>query len=213
MSVQGARGRRIIPCVASAVAAAAATLACGGSQARAPDTVYLTAEDASESARLMPLEEGTVYTYDTHAEGSSEVGVMTIEVRDSRGGQVTLHFGGRTQHLRSAHDGIAIAEGGYLLKSPIVVDATWEGAMGTVRVASVDDSVEVPAGKFTGCVRTIEQERIFGGVRVITSLFCPHVGLASIDVRSKTEHQTALLRRHAPRIDPLIGVTPTTSEQ
>lgn len=212
MSAPGARVRRIIPRVAAAVAATT-TLACGGgSQARAPDTVYLEADDASESVRLMPLDEGLVYQYETHTEGSPEVGVMTIEVRDARRGQVTLHFAGHTEHLRSARDGIAIAEGGYLLKSPIEVGATWEGALGTVRVLSVTDSIQVPAGKFTDCVRTVEQERVFGGVKTVTSVYCPHVGLASIDIRSKTEHETALLRSHAPRIDPLIGVTPTKSE-
>ncbi len=213
MRTEGARSKRFIPAVGLLTVALTATLACGGSQRRAEDTIYLSAEDANECARFMPLEEGTVYRYDTREKGSAEPGVMTIEVQDSRRGQVTMHFGGRTIHLRSTRDGIAVAEGGYLLKSPLVKDASWDGSLGTVRVASLDDTVEVPAGKFTGCIRTVEQERVFGGVRTITSQFCPHVGLAAMDVTAKDEHQTAVLRSHAPRIDPLIGLQPPAPEQ
>src|SRR5215813_11937575 len=87
---------------------------CGSSPTRPADTVYLEEDEPSEAQRYMPLEEGTVYAYDTKT------------------GEIDLLVGGRTEHLAAHADGIRYASGGYYLKSPLLPENVWEGRFGVV---------------------------------------------------------------------------------
>src|ERR1051325_7373105 len=141
---------RPLPAPVLLLAAATGLSGCGSSATRPTDTVYLEEDEPSEAQRFMPLEEGTVYAYDTK-NGKGERGVMTIQVRRAKQGEIDLVVGGRTEHLAAHADGIRYASGGYFLKSPLSADNVWEGRFGVVRVAGTGESVKVPAGPFNGC--------------------------------------------------------------
>ncbi len=74
-----------------------------------------------------------------------------------------------------------------------------------------DQEVTVPAGHFTGCLKTEEHDRTQTGT-VMTSIFCPEVGMVSLDVHSKASTETATLTNFGPRVDPLVGLTPPAEQ-
>lgn len=199
--------------IASMLSLVAVAALFGCSSARRPaDTVYLQENEPSETQRFMPLEEGTVYAYDTKS-GKGERGLMTIQVRRAKTGEIDLVVGGRTEHLAAQADGIRYASGGYYLKSPLSPENVWEGRFGIVHVAGTGESVTVPAGRFNGCLRTVEQARQLRVEQTITSVYCPHVGLVLLDVgRTGTGHETATLRGFGKRVDPMSGDAPDRDE-
>ena len=80
-------------------------------------------------------------------------------------------------------DGIVRLEtSAYLLKAPLSAGAEWPGEGGaTVRIGSLDRMVDVPAGKFVGCIETIEEVATRPGKnpsRRVTTTYCPDVGVA-----------------------------------
>lgn len=169
----------------------------------------------NEALRYMPLEPDTVFTYDTQTEGRSEHGLLIVQVSRPREGRADLRMGSKTQRLQIETDGIAHVEGGYLLKAPFLAGSTWRGKSGTVRIAAVDEEITVPAGHFTGCLRTIEESQAPGGARSITSVFCGHVGLVSLDVEGGADapgHETAVLKSFGPRVNLTSSDVTTTTE-
>jgi hypothetical protein len=189
------------------------TAGCGSSQSRPADTIYLSDDERSEAERFMPLEEGTVYAYDTRT-AKGEPGVMTIQVKRAKTGEIDLVVGGRTEHLAARSDGIRYASGGYYLKSPLTADNVWEGRFGLVRVHSTEEAVKVPAGEFKGCLQTVEEARRLHAHQTITSTYCPHVGLVLLDIGYTGKgHETAALRSFGPRFDPMINDEPEHPDQ
>jgi hypothetical protein len=91
------------------------------------------------------------------------------------------------------------------LKTPLTAGATWRSKSGTVRVDAVDQTATVPAGTFKGCLRTVEESRDPTASKVVRSVYCPHVGLVSLDVEGVSdvghEHQVVNLRSFGPRVD------------
>jgi hypothetical protein len=137
---------------------------------------------------------------------SGDHGLLVMEVQKLRRDRFDLRVGSRTERLEFVGGGLAFIEGGFLLKAPLTRGATWKSRSGTVRVTDVDVSVEVPAGKFQGCLRTIEQTRETNGrKKAVTAFYCPHVGLARMDVEGDTPsglaHETAVLRSFGPRVE------------
>jgi len=189
----------------SLVLAAVTLVACGG--APPPETAVATkgGDFQTELERYLPLEDGTVYSYDTASEDRSDKGLLIVQIFRPRKGRADLRMGGRTERLELRPDGIAYLEGGYLLKGPISAAQTWRSKTGTVRVANLDEKVTVPAGEFNGCLRTVEETREPGVERTVTSVFCPHVGLVSLDVEGASgeghQRETAVLKSFGPRVD------------
>ena len=65
--------------------------------------------------------------------------------------------------------------GVWLLKAPLRAGASWPSASGrTARIVATDAAVEVPAGRFTGCLR-VEEAGGRDGRRIVT-VYCPDVG-------------------------------------
>jgi hypothetical protein len=187
---------------------------CASSPKPAPKAVLPTDATQSEALRYMPLEPNTVFTYDTQTDGRPEHGLLIVQVSRPREGRADLRMGNKTERLQIEPEGIAHVEGGYLLKAPFVVGSTWKSKSGTVRIIAVDESVKVPAGSFTGCLRTVEESRSPGGARSVTSVFCAHVGLVSLEVEGGADapgHETAILKQFGPRVD-LTYVTTTTQD-
>lgn len=205
------------PC-ALALAAGVCTTACGGSTPHAGVAVQTTEVDTSpELERYMPLEDGTVFSYDTHSEHDNANGVLIVQISRPRPGRVDLRMGSRTERLQFAPDGIAYVEGGYVLKTPLAKGNTWRSRNGTVRVDGTDETADVPAGKFPGCLRTVEEARDSALARTVSQVYCPHVGLVSVEVEGMTpqgpNRETAVLRSFGPRVDVTSeNVTTTTDE-
>ena len=90
-------------------------------------------------------------------------------VRVSQNGGSALRYELRPEGIYRPDQGV------WLLKAPVRVGASRPSASGrTAHVVSVQDRVEVPAGRFQGCVRV--EERGGGDGRRITTVYCPDVG-------------------------------------
>lgn len=190
--------------------------ACGAQKPAAPPSVPMSDQTMNEALKYMPLEADTVFTYDTQSEGRPEHGLLIVQVSRPREGRADLRMGSKTERLQIEQDGIAHVEGGYLLKPPFVMGATWRSKSGNVKVVAVDELVKVPAGEFTGCIRTVEESHVGGAARVATSVFCSHVGLVSLEVTGGSEdapgRETAILKSFGPRVN-LTSTDVTTTTQ
>jgi hypothetical protein len=160
----------------------------------------------TELNRLLPLEDATIFSYDTVTEPSGERGLLILEIRRPRPEMAELIVAGRTRRLIvNAHD-IAHATGGYLLKEPLTVGATYKGDFGNVRVTGVDKSVTLPAGAYSGCVETTEHAVSNEGEKRTVTLFCPGIGIARRETEAEQEGMSATerisLKSFGPRFDP-----------
>ena len=200
---------------------AACLSACSAAPPPPPATAVQQPIDARpEIERYLPLENGTVFSYDTASE-TGRSGILIVQISRPRPDRVDLRMGAKTERLEITSDGVAYVEGGYLLKAPLTAGSTWKSKTGTVRVESADETAKVPAGQFEGCVRTLEETRDPGASRVVRTVFCPHVGLVSIDVEATSdrghERETAVLRSFGPRVDLAPGdatsTTTTTTDE
>jgi hypothetical protein len=159
--------------------------------------------------RLLPLENATVYSYDTVTEPSGERGLLILEVRRPRPDMAELIVAGRTRRLIVNAHHIAHATGGFLLKEPLTVGATFKGDFGTVRVTGADKAVTLPAGAYTGCLETTEEAVSSEGEKRTVTLFCPGVGIARRETEAEQEGMRATeritLKAFGPRFDPNAG--------
>jgi len=200
-----------------AIALSITLAGCGSAPKPPPETAQIDDKTQSEALRYMPLEPDTVFTYDTQSEGRSEHGLLIVQVSRPREGRADLRMGSKTERLQIERDGIAQVEGGYLLKAPFSVGNTWKSRSGTVRIVAIDEEVQVPAGHFTGCMRTVEEGRAAGHVRSVTSVLCAHVGLVSLEATGGSEdapgRETAILKAFGPRVNLTSTDVTTTSEE
>jgi hypothetical protein len=160
----------------------------------------------TELNRFLPLEDATVYSYDTVTEPSGERGLLILEIRRPRPDMAELIVAGRTRRLTvNAHD-IAHATGGYFLKEPLTVGATYKGDFGTVRITGVDKSITLPGGAYTGCLETTEEAVSADGEKRTVTLFCPGVGIAQRETEAEQEGMRATerisLKSFGKRFDP-----------
>lgn len=164
--------------------------------------------------RFLPLGDGFVYAYDTRSDAAGR-GLLVMQVSRPRHDRADLRVGSRVERLQLDAAGVAYSEGGFLLKAPLTLGARWRSRGGMVRVSGVDVAVRVPAGAFQGCIRTVEESQDPRGSKTVTSVYCPHVGLVSLDVEGETErghdHEAALLRSFGPRVDLSADGSTTTS--
>lgn len=184
------------------IAAAAPLVAsCGGGSLPRPADATPSAIAYHGVSDYLPLEDNTVMSFETETEGSADRGILIMQVTRPRPKVVELNIGGKIRRLDLTDEGVRIVEGGWLLKKPLEVGATFAGQNGQVRVATIHVSVDVPAGHFKECVET---EEIGSAARTITT-YCPHVGIALLEVESMSvknpERVTARLKTHGPRID------------
>ena len=196
-----------LPGVVSALIAPLFALACGGSAA--PPSTASGAPGAAGPTlpvhRFLPLEDDFVYAYDTSSDRSAERGVLMMHVTRPHAGMVSLQIGQKTHRLELAPQGVRYLAGGWILRAPLALGATWRGEAGTVRISAVDKAVDVPAGKFVGCVETVEETDTGVSRRKVTTTFCPDVGIAALDAEASIDGdliaERALLRSFGKRID------------
>lgn len=178
-------------------------VSCGSSAAKQADA---PAPVARGIARYLPLEDGTVYAYETTTVPETERGLLILEVRRPRPDVAELVVAGRARRLRIAKDAVAHQTGGFLLREPLAVGAGWHGDFGHVRVTRVDLAVTVGAGRFTGCVETVEELTTREGEKRTTTAFCPGVGIALRETEAEqggeAQSERIALKSYGKKFDP-----------
>lgn len=161
-------------------------------------------EAAGEVARYLPLQDATVFAYDTTS-GGAQKGMLVLEVRRRRGNLAELTVAGRTRRVELDATGIRHATGGYLLKPPLALHAKFPGDFGMVEVTAVDKPVSVPAGSFVGCVETTEELASAEFNKRTVTVYCPDVGIVARRTEAESNEgnlsESMVLRSHGPRVD------------
>jgi hypothetical protein len=177
---------------------------------------------SSPVSRYFPLVEGPIWAYDAASDDDpAKKGMFVTRVRRLAGARFSFVSGNGEHTLEARSDGILQTESGtYLLKAPLTVGASWPGEHGVVRVAALDQAVEVPAGKFVGCVETAEESASAtgagttaeksGGAQAtpeqrISITYCPDVGIAVLHIeaweRGQHRGERATLRSFGKPVD------------
>ena len=149
----------------------------------------------SELTRYLPLENDSVFSYETYIEDTNERGIAVFEIKRPRPELAELSIAGQVRkryYFEPA--GVRSSHGGYLLKSPLSLNAEWTGDDGQVKVTSVDMNVVVPAGKFSGCLQTVEDAKLGAATRKTTTVFCPGVGITVLEIDAEQEGTSVLQR-------------------
>ncbi len=154
----------------------------------------------TEVDRYMPLVDDTVFAYDT-SDDMGQTGLLVMQITRPRDGRADLKLGEKIQRLELVPDGIRHVAGGYLLRAPLEIGASWKNGMSRVRVTKVGEGIQVKAGKFANCIETLEEST---GKKVV-STYCPDVGLVLLVVEGMSGNEygsvRAELRSHGPRVD------------
>jgi hypothetical protein len=187
------------------LAVTCALLLGGCSAARPASTPQPAATlDPGSPERYLPLVHDTVFAYETSSEATGETGVLMMSVARPRADLAEIKIGSRIQRLDLVQDGIRHATGGYLLKAPLAVGSRFKGQFGEVKITTLDRAVEVPAGKFVGCLETVEETQVPAPKRA-TTVFCPGVGIVILVAEGTSDGEytveRAQLRSHGPRVD------------
>jgi hypothetical protein len=151
-----------------------------------------------------PLLDGTIYQYTTTQPNGSP-GVMVLNISRPDEEHATLTTGNSIQHLIIEGETIRNEAGHTQLKLPLIKGQSWPGPSGPVRVTAVKVAIQVEAGSYTDCIQTEEQTQATVEVRTTRSIYCPNVGLVSLEVESDSggvlTRETAKLRYFGPKID------------
>jgi len=149
-------------------------VACGGAQHGGQGEMPLRAE------HFFPLTEGSAWSYDVDDGVGTVLAISRVDSRSGRRANV-LDPAGAVVPYDVRDDGIFRPDKGvYLLRDPLERGASWASSAGmTATVAAMDRVVDVPAGRFEGCVEIVQQggEQ---GLRITTD-YCPNVGPARIE--------------------------------
>ena len=161
---------------------------------------------ATGLARYLPLEDGTVASFDTVTEPGGERGILVLEIRRPNPNTAELIVAGHASRLSLSNGVVAHAAGGFLLREPLTAGAEWKGDFGHVRLTRTDRSVTVAAGTFTGCVETVEELTTREGQKRTTTVFCPGVGIALRETEAEQgavqQSERITLKSYGPKFDP-----------
>lgn len=191
-----------------------ASASCGASASGSgPDLAFdpaLSSAPATASAapilsgfpieRFFPIVDGHIYSYETMSEAGDKGVLITRAARVSpRAGE--LRSGTSARRFSYTEEGVlSDATGAFILKEPLAVGASWRGEHGGVtRITSIDKAALVPAGRFTGCVETVEERRGDRPVRYATT-FCPGVGVVALEAEAGAALERAELKSYAPPV-------------
>jgi hypothetical protein len=170
--------------VGVAVVVAVAVVGCGSSRGAA-SSPQEAALPESPVSRFLPLVDGNIWAFDAEDDENGGKGMFVTRVRRLPGPRFSLMSSQGSHVLEVRADGIVREDSkAYVLRAPLSAGAAWPGENGaTVHVSALDRIVEIPAGKFVGCVETIEEITPKPGKsppRRVTTTYCPDVGIALI---------------------------------
>jgi hypothetical protein len=131
--------------------------------------------------------------------------MLVLEVRRPRSSLAELSVAGRIQRLEIDATGIRHLTGGWLLKLPITLGASWRGDFGTVEVTSLERQLSVPAGRFSDCLETVESLSGADFNKRTTTAYCPGVGIVARRTEVESDEgngvESLTLRSFGPRVD------------
>jgi hypothetical protein len=141
-----------------------------------------------------PLEEGKIYHYVTREGAESGMLVAKVHRTDATHGE--LRLSNATKRFAFAPDGVSYLGGAYILKAPAEVGSSWVGEHGgTTKIVATDASIEVPAGHYASCLRTVEEGGRPPGARYETT-YCPGVGMVLLVVNAAGSEARAELKSY-----------------
>jgi len=154
--------------------------------------------------RLFPLRDQYIYQYDTSSDEGAGAS-MLVHVRRDAEMAGALQLPGGVKRFAYGSDGVRLVKAGaapsYVLKQPLRRGASWRGEHGgRVEVTEIDAAVQVPAGRFAHCVRTVERRGGDQPLQVATT-FCPDVGIVLLEAASGAELERAVLRSYGPPVE------------
>lgn len=159
----------------------------------------------TSAERFLPLTHDTVFAYETRSEQTGETGLLVLEVRRPAPERAELAVAGNVTRLLVDDTGIRLVTGGWLLKLPLSLGATWPGDFGQVEVTAFDRVVETPAGVFAGCLETTEVQAGTGFSKKTATTYCPNVGIVlrrtEVESDEGSGAEAIRLRSHGPRFD------------
>lgn len=157
--------------------------------------------------RYMPLEDGTVFSFETATQPSGEKGLLVLEIRRPRPELAELVVAGRVRRLEVTPSALSHVTGGFLLKEPLATGAEWKGDFGRVLVTNTERAVTVPAGEFVECLETVEEVTNAEGSKKTTTAYCPGIGITLRETEVEQEAEYAVeriaLKSWGKRFDPV----------
>ncbi len=167
----------------------------------APGEGLVGASSGTPLERFFPIVHGYLWHYDTTSD-EGDRGLLLVRARRTSPTEGALVTPTGARRIGFTSEGIGLLDrSAFVLRGPLVVGTSWTGEHGgRARVEAVGLSVTVPAGRFEGCVVTIEERG--GDVPVrYTTTFCPDVGIAVLDVEARRAHERAELRSYGPPVN------------
>lgn len=154
--------------------------------------------------RYFPMVDGWIYSYVTMGE-TGDAGMLMARVARLDASVGELRFPSGTKRFEYTAEGVRISSGAnagsFVLKTPIAVGQTWRGEHGgEVRIDAIDVALELPAGAYRDCLRTVEQRGGDVPARYVT-VFCPDVGVVSLEASAGLSFEKAELKSYAAPID------------
>lgn len=176
-----------------AVGALLFLLAC--SETTTPAAAPASKVAAGDFERVFPLEDGNIYHYVT--KDGDETGMLVAKVKrvDPKHGQ--LQLSNKTNKFVYTDGGVTYDTGVFILKAPLEVGTSWSGEHGGLaKIAATDASVEVPAGKYSGCVRTLEEGGALPPAKRYETTYCPGIGMVLLVVSAPVGQARAELKSY-----------------
>lgn len=155
----------------------------------------------SELERFLPLRDGHVLSYRVWLGGADTPEQVIFQVERRTPTRASLRAGNSTKQLEIDRRGVRLVSGGYLLVPPLELGAEWMGAAGRVEVTATGLGLDVPAGRFDGCLETTEADVQSRPPRSIVTTYCPGVGIARIEVDDGERQERFELSSFGPRVD------------
>jgi hypothetical protein len=173
---------RMILVVAGAAAAVFATGCASSSPAPA-----VAAPKNAVASDYFPLDAGWKWAYELERGGQHLLAVYAVLERLPDG--AIVQAGDERISYAVTADGIAMKEGSvvgdFVLKNPVVRDATWNVTAGTAKIAAVDKTVTGPSGDYKNCV-VVEVLR-HEPTRLSRTTFAPGVGPVEIEIQIESQ--------------------------
>jgi len=182
-------------------ASAAALLACGAPPPAETPSPLAPNAAATGVAALLPLPDGYVIRFRVWLAGATSPEQVIFRVERTGSSHVLLRTGNSVQRLELVSDGVRLVTGGYLLREPLEEGAEWTGPAGPVRVTAVNQTLDVSAGHFSGCLETTEVKGHGAEQRAIVTSYCPGVGITTIRVEGDAQSERFELDSFGPRVD------------
>jgi hypothetical protein len=196
------QARTVALAVLGWVAAACGPSAPTGADAPVP-AAPVSHDSGTSLERFFPLEDSHIYQYAVESDNGADTWSVRVKRHDGSSG--SLQLPGGTKQFAYARDGIQLtsrpAGPVYVLKAPLSLGNSWRGEFGgNVEIVEVDAAVNVPAGSYAGCVKTVESRGGDRPVRVATT-FCPDVGIVLLEAASGAQMERAALTAYGPPVD------------